>query len=321
MLYRKKIMVYTAFLFLFIIIFSSFAECAETIEGEVLWMEENFVFINLGAKHKVHKNMVLDVYDNKNKIIGVVEVATVIEESLSMARAYMQMIKIKKGYIVRPQSERSKKKAVDIPLSEIAIKVKKADLIKTFSSFINEVGTEKEEIKIEDYQQKMMEELFLRAIDTLKIKIPNMQKDENKPLFLNLFKSKEFINITSKELIFNGQTYNIFYHAEVNISQLIEKLKENGYVLRAKRIIIDIPGLNQFETRDIVKEISKQSLFLGEEIIDNQSPIPCVVYTTPKLFADEITKIDYGKYILTIKQIREDTIYISPEKVDKPVKG
>ncbi|MBI5416544.1 hypothetical protein HZA55_01125 [Candidatus Poribacteria bacterium] len=314
MLNYKK---YIGVLIISIYILSSFfiVECAENVEGEILWTEENFVFVNLGNKHKVHKNMVLDVYDSNNKIIGVVEVTSVIEDALSMARAYMQMTKIKKGFIVRPQSDRAQKKVVEIPLSDIAIKVKKADLIKTFSAFINDVGVDKDSINIEDYKIKMQGDLFSRSIDTLKIKIPNLASDENKVQILKRFKADEFINIVSKELIFNGQSYNIFYRAEVNVSQLIESLKDNGYVLRPKRLIIEIPGLNQFDTRDIVKEITSQSLFLSEEILDNQSPIPVIVYTTPKLFADEILKLNVGSFKIILKEIKEDTIQFIAEKI------
>ncbi|MBI5206915.1 MAG: hypothetical protein HY934_03900 [Candidatus Firestonebacteria bacterium] len=315
MLYCNKLVKYILFVFVFISIISYKVKGEEIPEGEILWMEENFVFINLGNKHKLHKNMVLDVYDKKNKVIGVIEVTSVIEDSLSMARAYMQMVKIKKGYKVRPQSARAEKKSIEIPLSEVAIKVKKADLIKTFSSFVYNVGVEKEKINIDDFQEVMYEDLFERAISTLKINIPNMVKDENKTILIKRFKAEDFINIISKELIFNGQNHNIFYRAEVNISRLIEKLKENGYVLRAKRIIIELPGLNQFETRDIVKELSSRSLFLGEEIIDNQSPIPIVVYTTPKLFASEILKFSFIKYKITLDEIKEDTIKLLVEKL------
>ncbi len=291
-------------------------ECAESIEGKIMWTEENFVFVNLGNKQKIQKNMVLDVYDKNNKIIGVIEVTSVIEEELSMARAYMPITKVKKDFIVRPQSERGKK-TIEIPLGEVAIKVKKADLIKTFSAFINDVGTDKEDIDLEKYRGKMQEDLFSRAIETLKINVPNMLKDENKRLLLKKFNADDFINIVSKELIFNGQSFNIFYRAEVNISQLIEKLKENGYVLRAKRLIIEIPDLNQFDTRDIVKEVSAQSLFLGEEILDNQSPIPVIVYTTPKLFAQELLRLNFGKFKITLQWIREDTIKFIAEKSEK----
>ena len=275
------------------------------ISGKILWRDDDLIFINVGRAHGVQPEAVFKVFSKRGREIGVIEVVTVLEDNLSMCKAYMQITKMRKGFRVELDTGMDR----NALQRKLNIVIRREDQIKKVTGFIEDLGEDKNKIDVDAYVDTIAIKIFSRGLDALKVRIPKLRDPKSVELIKKEFRVSDLVKLFKKEIVFNGKDFNIYYEGEVNLTRLVNELKRNGYTLSPKRLVMEFPkDVERPVISEILKRIYKNSKYIARDIIDLESPIPIIVFTVPQTLALEISDMEFGSYKIYISRIYEDTL-------------
>lgn len=273
------------------------------ILGEIIDTEGEYIFINTEKDKEVVKGMVFGIYNAKNEAIGICEINKIIKKGNYIAGILTQTEEIKKGYTALADIEKEYKLREKI--KELKVSVHYLDSYKKFEDSVD-APLDTTNFDIAVIKDKALRKIFCQAMQYMDIQIPKFSNPEEVPQ--NIYK---VIDESGKLKIDNGNN-KINVETTVNIGKLKELLQNKGYTFKPKIVRLVFPMENNYEIiRQVIDKMLKYSNYIAKEtenIRDVTSPVSCIIYTTPEIFAGEINTFDFESIGISVSKVYEDTI-------------
>ncbi|MDD5773081.1 MAG: hypothetical protein PHX78_06400 [bacterium] len=279
------------------------------ILGEIIDTEGEYVFIDIDKDKEIVLGMIFGIYNLENEAIGVCEISKVIKQGNYIARLLTQSDEIKKGYSVLADIEREYKLREKI--KELKTSTYYLDSFKKFNESENK-PVDMRNSDIPAIKDKILRKIFCQSMQYLGIEISkfsNPFEKEEEIIPLNIY--RDILDESSKLKIDNINN-RINIESTINIGKLKRRLQIKGYSFKPKIIRLVFPNENNAEIiKQVIDKMLKYSNYIAketEEIRDVTSPVSCIIYTTPKIFADEINTFDFENLGISASKVYEDTI-------------
>ncbi|MFH1287371.1 MAG: hypothetical protein ABII25_01575 [bacterium] len=274
------------------------------ILGDIIDTEGEYVFINTGKDKEVAIGMIFGIYNLKNEAIGVCEISKTIKKGNYIASILTQTDEIKKGYTALSDIEKEHKLREKI--KELKVSVHYLDSYKKFEASINGPIdiTSSDTAVIKD---KILRKIFCQSMRYLDIQIPKFSNPgEISPnTYGDIIDESSILQIDN----INGK---VNVETTINIGKLKKLLEDKGYTFKPKMVrLVFLAENNAATIKQVVDGMLKHSNYIAQEtedIRDVTSPVSCIIYTTPQIFADEINTFDFEGIGISVSKVHEDTI-------------
>ncbi len=305
-------------IFLLIIFFAFLTNTAyqqtslSIIPGRIIETEGEYVFIEIDKDKKIALGMIFGIYNFENEAVGVCEISKIDKKDNYIARILTQTEEIRKDYTAVADIEKEYKLREKI--KELKISANYLDSYKKFQAFANKPAnmTNSDTPAIKD---KILCKIFNQSLAYLGLQIYRFsnplitEKEEAEIVPLNIY--RDIIDESSKIKIDNINN-KVNMEASINIGKLKRRLQNNGFTLKPKIVRLVFLSENNAEIiKQVMDKILKYSNYAAKENEDMQditSPVSFIIYTTPKIFAEEINTFDFEDIRFAPSKVYEDTI-------------
>ncbi|MDD5773080.1 MAG: hypothetical protein PHX78_06395 [bacterium] len=282
------------------------------IIGRIIETEGEYVFLEIDKNKKIALGMIFGIYNSENEAVGVCEISKIDKNNNYIARILTQTEEIKKDYTALADIEKEYKLREKI--KDLKTSANYLDSYKKFEASLNKpinmTNSDTPAIKDKILCKIFNQSLTYVGLQIYKFSNPLMtEKEETEITPLNIY--RDIIDESSKLKIDNVNN-KVNMEASINIGKLKRRLQSNGFTLKPKIVRLVFPTENNAEViKQIIDKILKYSNYAStenEDIKDITSPVSFIIYTTPKIFADEINTFDFEDIRITPSKVYEDTI-------------
>ncbi|MEW6087204.1 MAG: hypothetical protein AB1498_02770 [bacterium] len=280
-----------------------------TIFGKIIDTEGEYVFIETDKDKEIVLGMIFGVYNPGNEAIGVCEISKIIKKGNYIARILTQTDEIKKGYNVLADIEREYKlreKIKDLKATSYYL-----DSYKKFEDSVNKPN-DMTTPDIPLIKDKILRKIFCQSMQYLGIQISKFSNPfiiEEEIIPLNIY--RDILDESSK-LKIDSINNKVNIESTINIGKLKRRLQNRGYTFKPKIVRLVFSNEDDSEIiKQVIDKMLRYSNFIAkdtEDIRDITSPVSCIIYSTPKTFADEINTFDFEDIGISTSKIYEDTI-------------
>jgi hypothetical protein len=279
------------------------------ILGEIIDTEGEYVFIEAEKDKEIVLGMIFGIYNLDNEAIGVCEISKIIKKGNYIAHILTQSDEVKKGYNALADIEREYKLRERI--KGLKASAYYLDSYKKFEDFVNKPA-EMTNSDIPAIKDKILRKIFCQSMQYLGIQISKFSNPftkEEEIIPLNIY--RDILDESSKFKIDNASS-RVNIETTINIGKLKRRLQTKGYSFKPKIVRLVFPNENDSEIiKQVIDKMLKYSNYIAKETEDMRditSPVSCIIYTTPKIFADEINTFDYEDIGIKTSKVYEDTI-------------
>lgn len=289
------------------------AEENKSAYGKVKEIDGESIYIEFDKIQSFEKGTIFGIYDLEKNPVAVCEITKFHFDNNYLAFILIQVDDVKEGFTAFSNSELEQKLRKQMERG----KGEYYDFYKTFT--INHTFKETSPEAAEEF---LLYQLFTEAIKYLKLDIYCFRRydiSRRDDAVLNSVEKKTldlYRDIVSEGFAFNFNKANNIASLEVkiNLGKLKHRLKQQGYSLKPKILRLVFSSRTTSDDIRIFREILLEtSLYVSSEEAEYQdvtSPVSCIVYTMPEIFAEEIDeiKIENNNIFVIVNKVEGDTI-------------
>ncbi|MDD5772029.1 MAG: hypothetical protein PHX78_01020 [bacterium] len=310
---KKENIITAVFIYIFIILRLCSAQESNSISGKVKEIDGESVYIEFDKSQSIKKGTIFGIYDPNRNPVAVCEITKFHFGNSYLAFILVQVDDVKEGYSALSNIDEEKKLRKQMENG----KGEYYDFFKTFA--ISRTFRETSPELAEDF---LLYQLFTEAIKFLKLDIYYFRRydvTKREEAVLNMGEKKTldiYRDIISEGKVFNFNRVNGMGTMEVkiNLGKLKNRLRHQGYSLKPKIIrLVFTPRTLADDIRLLREILLENSVYVSVEEAEYQdvtSPVSCIIYTTPKILAEEINgiKIENNNIFILINKVEGDTI-------------